>query len=92
MVKVFTKRLYEKRYTGISLRKMEGSQCRLMTDKDGTKRYLMNLRVNGDDFTVVVKANTCWLTYCGPLEPDRDKKGCEIGNCDRVRSFWTANP
>ena len=47
-----------------------------ITDKDGIKRYLINLRVNGDDFTVVVKANTLLVNVLRDrLEPDGNEKG-----------------
>lgn len=53
-----------------------------VTDKDGVKRYLVTLHINGDSYTRVVKANTLLVNF---LRDDLDftgtKKGCELGDC-----------
>lgn len=53
-----------------------------VTDKNGFKRYLITLNVNGDSYTRVVKANTILVNV---LRDDLDligtKKGCELGDC-----------
>ncbi len=53
-----------------------------ITDKNGVKRYLITLNVNGDVRTVMVKGND---TLTNVLREDLDltgtKKGCELGDC-----------
>ncbi|OAT85255.1 (2Fe-2S)-binding protein [Desulfotomaculum copahuensis] len=53
-----------------------------IADKDGVKRYLVTLHINGDSYTRVVKANTLLVNF---LRDDLDltgtKKGCELGDC-----------
>lgn len=53
-----------------------------ISDKQGIKRYLINLNVNGDTYTVVVKANTLLVNVLREeLNLTGAKKGCELGNC-----------
>jgi carbon-monoxide dehydrogenase small subunit len=52
-----------------------------ITDKDGIRHYLINLRVNGDDVTITVKANTLLVNLLRDLNLTGTKKGCEMGNC-----------
>ncbi len=53
-----------------------------ITDKDGVKRYLVNLKVNGDSHTAVVKANTLLVNALRDhLDLTGTKKGCELGDC-----------
>jgi carbon-monoxide dehydrogenase small subunit len=53
-----------------------------ITDKDGIRRYLVNLTINGDACTVVVKANTLLVNVLREqLDLTGTKKGCELGDC-----------
>jgi carbon-monoxide dehydrogenase small subunit len=51
-------------------------------DKNGIKRYLVSVKINGSEYTRVVKANTLLVNF---LREDLDligtKKGCELGDC-----------
>lgn len=54
----------------------------LTTDTTGTNRYLVTFKVNGDDFTVVVKANAVLANVLrNELNLTGTKKGCELGDC-----------
>jgi carbon-monoxide dehydrogenase small subunit len=53
-----------------------------VVDKDGVKRYLVTVNVNGSDFTKVVKANTLLVNFLREeLDMIGTKKGCELGDC-----------
>jgi len=53
-----------------------------LTDKAGVKRYLVNITVNGDPYTVIVKANTLLVNVLrDQLDLTGTKKGCELGDC-----------
>ncbi|NLI13352.1 (2Fe-2S)-binding protein [Pelotomaculum propionicicum] len=53
-----------------------------IVDKSGIKRYLVSVKINGSEYTRVVKANTLLVNF---LREDLDligtKKGCELGDC-----------
>jgi carbon-monoxide dehydrogenase small subunit len=53
-----------------------------IVDKDGIKRYLVSVNVNGGVFTKVVKANTLLVNFLREeLDMIGTKKGCELGDC-----------
>lgn len=53
-----------------------------MQGKDGVRRYLINLIVNGDTRSLVVKANTLLVNVLRKqLSLTGTKKGCEMGDC-----------
>jgi carbon-monoxide dehydrogenase small subunit len=54
----------------------------VIVDKEGIKRYLITLTVNGDTYTQVVKANTLLVNVLRDnLDLTGTKKGCELGDC-----------
>lgn len=53
-----------------------------IVDKDGVKRYLVTIDVNGTPYTKVVKANTLLVNFLREeLDMIGTKKGCELGDC-----------
>ncbi|GAB6174442.1 (2Fe-2S)-binding protein [Paradesulfitobacterium aromaticivorans] len=53
-----------------------------VTDAQGVKRYLVNLKVNGDTHTLMVKGNSLLVNVLrDDLELTGTKKGCELGDC-----------
>lgn len=65
----------------------------VITDQNGVKRYLINLTVNGDAYTAVVKAN---MTLTNFLREELDltgtKRGCELGDCGSCTVLLDGKP
>lgn len=66
---------------------------RTLTDKDGVKRYLITLNVNGDARTVLVKGNAILANVLrDELNLTGTKKGCELGDCGSCTILLEGKP
>lgn len=64
-----------------------------IVDKQGVKRYLITLNVNGDTYTEVVKANTLLVNVLRDnLDLTGTKKGCELGDCGSCTILLNGKP
>ncbi|WP_215906877.1 (2Fe-2S)-binding protein [Geomonas propionica] len=64
-----------------------------ITDKDGVKRYLITLNVNGDAHTLLVKGNAILTNVLREqLDLTGTKKGCELGDCGSCTVLLDGKP
>ena len=65
----------------------------VITDKNGVKRYLITLNVNGDARTVLVKGNAILTNVLrDEFNLTGTKKGCELGDCGSCTVLLDGKP
>jgi carbon-monoxide dehydrogenase small subunit len=69
------------------------SMSTIVTDKDGVKRYLISLQVNGDEHSLLVKGNAILTNVLREqLDLTGTKKGCELGDCGSCTVLLDGKP
>lgn len=64
-----------------------------IVDREGVKRYLVSLTINGDPQTAMVKANTVLVNLLREqFDLTGTKKGCELGDCGSCTILLDGRP
>jgi len=64
-----------------------------MEDRQGRSRHLVTLVVNGDEYTLAVKANTLLVNVLRDmLDLTGTKRGCELGDCGSCTVLLDGRP
>lgn len=65
----------------------------VVSDKNGIKHYLVDIFVNGDIYTRIVKANTLLVHFLrDELNLTGTKRGCELGDCGSCTVLFDGKP
>lgn len=64
-----------------------------VVDKDGIKRYLVSITVNGTKYTEMIKANSLLVNFLrGDLDLTGTKRACEQGDCGACTVLLDGKP
>jgi len=75
------------------LKKGALKMLKFVTDEDGVKRYLVSLKVNGNAYTKMVKANSLLVNFLREeIDLTGTKKACEQADCGACTVLLDGKP